>query len=67
MVAISALCISKRAIGSIPVSLFRRTLFYLWALPSCVAFGLAGPAGLPRSFDGFTMPNGFQKTPKMHD
>jgi hypothetical protein len=60
--------VSKRAIGFVPVLLlFVSALFSVRTLPSFAAFRFFRPAGLPRSFDGFTIADGFQKTPKMHD
>jgi hypothetical protein len=65
--AISDIGISKRAIGFIPVSLlFVLALFSVGTLPSFAAFRSFRSAGLPRSFDGFTIADGFQKTAKMH-
>jgi hypothetical protein len=68
MVAISEVVISKRAIGFNPCfSLLVTTLSYLPDRAVYRSFLSFRAAGLPRSFDGFTIADGFQKTPKMHD
>ncbi len=68
IVAFSELCISKRAIGFVPVCLVSRSSLFSLAGPSKTAPALCpvilaevGFGGVfPCSFDGSTMPNGFE-------